>query len=107
MSRDFTIVLFAIFQSSNDETEQINPRTRHFCHKLEIVTEADTIFMPIEADITTCDEHRIMFRGNLEAGKGQTVRILSVRPASTRDMVTKQGYVLNQNKYNKNDFMEN
>ena len=105
MSRDLSVVLLAIFRSPADAVEQITPRTRQFRHNLEIVTEADTIFIPIEAEIITSEEHRTMFRGNLEAGRHQTVRILSVRPTSTRDMVTKQTNFLNVKKSSQNDYI--
>ncbi len=92
MSRDFTVVLLAVFRVES-EVEQINPRTRLFSYDLEIVTEADTIYMPIEAEVATSDEYRAMFRGNLEAGKLPMVRILSVNPISTRDIVTKKNFL--------------
>jgi len=86
------VVLLAVFRIDS-EVEQINPKTRLFSYDLEIVTEADTIYMPIEAEITTSDEYRSMFRGNLEAGKEPLVRILSVNPISTRDIVTKKNFL--------------
>ena len=113
MSRDLSVVLLAIFRGEDNEIEQIDPKTRTFRHDLEIVTEADSIYMPIEADILTSDEYRAIFRGNLDAGKDKSVRIISVNPISTRDMVTKQNFLSNLNKpgkYNRDNsdyIMEN
>lgn len=105
MSRDISVVLLAIYCAPNESSEQITPRTREFKHNLEITTEADTIYIPIEAEITTSDVHHSMFRGNLEAGKNQLARIISVRPTSTRDMITKQTNFLNLNSKSKNGSM--
>lgn len=105
MSRDISVVLLAIYCAPDESSEQINPRTREFKHNLEITTEADTIYIPIEAEITTSDEHHHMFRGNLEAGKHKLARIVSVRPTSTRDMITKQTNFLNLNSKSKNNYL--
>jgi hypothetical protein len=106
MSRDISIVLLAIYCAQDESSEQINPRTREFKHILEITTEADTIYIPIQAEITTSAEHHNMFRGNLEAGKHQLARIVSVRPTSTRDVITKQTNFLNlNNKSVKNNYV--
>ena len=103
MSRDLSVVLLAIFKAPNDLSEQLNPKSRPFKHSLEIVTAADTIFLPIEAEIMTSDEHRTAFRGNIEAGKNQLIRILSVRPTSTRDILTKKLFTQSTNKSNKSN----
>jgi hypothetical protein len=74
MSRDVSVVLLALYKSESESSEQIDPKARAFKHTLEITTETDTIHLPIEAEILTADEFRIMFRGNLEAGKNTTTR---------------------------------
>jgi len=90
MNRDLTIVCLAIYKMSENSTvEQVSPRLRNLKHNLEITTETDMINLPIEADIATSDEYRNMFRGNLDAGKGKNVRVLSVRPGSTKEVLTK------------------
>lgn len=90
MNRDLTIMILAIFQSSSDiDAEQVSPKLRKIKHSLEITTETDVLRLPIEADIASIEEYRNMFRGNLEAGKEKHVRILSVRPSSTREVLTK------------------
>lgn len=101
MSRDITIMIFAIFRQESDQVEQINPRIRVISHDLEITTETDVIKMNVEAEIATADEFRNLFRGNLEAGKSKNVRILSVRPGSTREVLTKPTKLANNNN---NDF---
>jgi hypothetical protein len=65
-------------------------RVRSLVHELEILTETDVIRLPIEADIATAEEFRHMFKGNMEAGKEKGVKILSVRPGSTKEVLTKQ-----------------
>ena len=90
MSRDLSIVCLAIYKmSENNSIEQVSPRLRNFKHNLEITTETDMINLPIEVDIATSEEYRNMFRGNLDAGKGKNVRVLSVRPGSTKEVLTK------------------
>ena len=89
MSRDFNVVFLAIYQASEDSPEQVSPRIKQFRHDLEVITETDKILLPIEAEIATAEHYREMYRGNLEAGKSNTVRILSVRPASTKEVLTK------------------
>ena len=89
MSRDVSIMLLAIYKYPDEASEQINPRIRLISHVLEITSETDLIKMNIEAQVATAEEFRNMFRGNLEAGKSKAVRILSVRPGSTRQVLTK------------------
>ena len=90
MSRDLSIICLAIYKlSENSAVEQVSPRLRNLKHNLEITTETDMINLPIEADIATSEEYRNMFRGNLDAGKGKNVRVLSVRPGSTKEVLTK------------------
>jgi hypothetical protein len=90
MSRDVSIVLLALYKIETESAEQIDPKIRSFRHTIEITTETDTLLLPIEADILTAEEFSIMFRGNLEAGKNSIVRIISVRPGSVRELLTKQ-----------------
>ena len=89
MSRDVSIMLLAIYKYPDEVVEQINPKIRQIKHVLEITSETDLIKMNIEAEVATAEEFRNMFRGNLEAGKSKAVRILSVRPGSTRQVLTK------------------
>jgi hypothetical protein len=89
MKRDLTIMLLAIYQSSSEESEQLAPVLRKLEFNLEITTETDLIKLPIQAEIATADEFRNMFRGNLEAGKENHVRLISVRPGNTKDQLTK------------------
>lgn len=89
MSRDFNVVFLAIYHAGEETAEQISPKIRQFKHELEIITETDRLVLPIEAEIATAEHYREMFRGNLEAGKNSQVRILSVRPASTKEVLTK------------------
>ena len=90
MNRDLSILCLAIFKLSEESSvEQVSPRLRSLKHNLEITTETDLITLPIEAEIATSDEYRNMFRGNLDAGKAKNVRILSVRPGSTKEVLTK------------------
>ena len=89
MNRDLSIVLLAMYKMPDSNAEQVSPPLRKLLHNLEITTETDVLKLPIEAEIATAEEHRNMFRGNLEAGKGKNVRILSVRPGSTRQVLTK------------------
>lgn len=98
MSRDISVVLLALYKiESESVVEQVDPKMRSFKHMLEITTETDTILVPIEAEILAADEFRNMFRGNLEAGKNPTTRIISVRPGSVRELLTRQITVQNMN----------
>ena len=58
--------------------------------------------LPIEADILTADEFSIMFRGNLEAGKSSMARIISIRPGSVRELLTKQLNIQNSSNKKQN-----
>lgn len=89
MKRDLTIMLLAIYKTSSEESEQLAPKLRKLKYNLEINTETDLIKFPIQAEIATADEFRNMFRGNLEAGKENHVRLISVRPGNTKDILTK------------------
>ena len=90
MTRDLSIMLLAIFTLDQENvSEQVYPKMRKLRHDLEITTETDIIKIPIEADIASIEEFRNMFRGNLDAGKEKNVRILSVRPGSTKEVLTK------------------
>ena len=89
MSREMTLMIIPIYRSDDDSVEQVSPKLKKLRHYLEITTETDLIKLPIEAEIATANEFRNMFRGNLEAGKHKSVRILSVRPSSTRSTVAK------------------
>ena len=87
MSRDINVVLLALYKLETDSVEQIDPKMRSFKYSLEITTETDTIIVPVDAEILTAEEFRNMFRGNLEAGKNTSTRIISVRPGSVREML--------------------
>jgi len=89
MKRDLTVMLLAIYKNSSEESEQLAPKLRNLKYNLEITTETDLIKLPIQAEIATADEFRNMFRGNLEAGKENHVRLISVRPGNTKDVLTK------------------
>ena len=90
MNRDLSILCLAIYKLSDETSvEQVSPRLRSLKHNLEITTETDVLTLPIEAEIATSEEYRTMFRGNLDAGKAKNVRVLSVRPGSTKEVLTK------------------
>jgi hypothetical protein len=95
MNRDLTVMLLAIYRQTEEETSK---EICHLKHEIEITTETHIIKLPIEAQIATANEFRNMFRGNLEAGKEKYVRILSVRPGSTKEVLTKPLATNNQNK---------
>ncbi|RNA34735.1 sperm-associated antigen 17, partial [Brachionus plicatilis] len=98
MNRDLNIVLLAIFTlSDQDISEQVYPKVRSLVHELEITTETDLLKVPIQAEIASIEEFRNMFRGNLDAGKEKNVRILSVRPGSTKEVLTKPLSLKNNN----------
>ncbi|CAF0878303.1 unnamed protein product [Brachionus calyciflorus] len=101
MNRDLSVVLLGIFTlSEEDMSEQVYPKIRKLRHDLEITTETDVIRVPIEAEIASIEEFRAMFRGNLEAGKEKNVRIMSVRPGSTKQVLTKPFNLQNNNNNN-------
>lgn len=89
MSRDLSILLLAIYKQAEGRNGQNEQEVYWFRHELEITTETHVIKMPIEAQIATADEFRKMFRGNLEAGKSKNARILSVRPGSTKQVLSR------------------
>jgi hypothetical protein len=106
MNRELTVMILAIYKTEEEgkreetsddpfhshsqlDIEQILPKYRLLKHTLEIETEIDILYLPIEAEIMTSDQFFQTFRGNLEAGKNKSVKILSVRPASTRQILTK------------------
>lgn len=92
MSRDITLMMFAVFQTTNE----IN-KLAQFKFQLEITTETHIISLPVEAQIASSTEFRNMFMGNLEAGKAKNVRIMSVRPGSTKEVLTKSNMEINDN----------
>lgn len=102
MSRDLTIMLVAIYRQEGDSGGETMPQLRSLRYELEITTETDVIKLPIEAEIATAVEFRNMFKGNLEAGKEKHVRILSVRPGSTKEVLAKPPQIglFNQNQTN-------
>jgi hypothetical protein len=94
MNRDLTIMLLAIYKQEEElrlpqQVTTTTSRVRLLKHDLEITTETDVIKLPINAEIATAEEFRNMFKGNLEAGKEKNVRILSVRPGSIKEVLTK------------------
>lgn len=98
MNRDINIVLLAIFTLPDENvSEQVYPKIRSLVHELEITTETDILKLSIQAEIASIEEFRRMFRGNLDAGKEKNVRILSVRPGNTKEVLTKPLSVKNKN----------
>ena len=91
MSRDFTVMILAMYSETNKSENQKSQseRIRNLLHELEITTETDVFKLPIEAKIATAEEFRTLYRGNLEAGKEKYVKILSVRPGNTKEVLTK------------------
>lgn len=92
MNRDLTIMMLAIYQQDDNTTgggDSSNTNLRSINFNLDIVTETDLIKLPIRAQIATAEQFRNMFKGNLEAGKEKNIRILSVRPGSTKEVLTK------------------
>lgn len=87
MSRDVSLILMAVYRQTQEEGGDNG--VYQLKYDLEITTETHIIKMPIEAQIVNAVEFRNMFMGNLEAGKGKNVRILSVRPGSTKEVLTK------------------
>jgi hypothetical protein len=86
-------MLLAMYRDTSTTTSSSgqSPRLiRSLVHELEILTETDCIKLTIEADIATAEEFRAMYKGNMEAGKEKGVKILSVRPGSTKEVLTKQ-----------------
>lgn len=94
MSRDFNIVLFAVYRDdasfSSQKSDGQQQGVRNLIHELEITTETDVLKLPIEAKIVTAAEFRNMYGANLEGGKEKNIKILSVRPGNTKETVTKQ-----------------
>lgn len=88
MNRDITLMVLAIYHQN-----ELNNGLFDFKYDLEITTETHIIKLPIEAQIATSSEFRNMFMGNLEAGKAKNVRIMSVRPGSTKEVLTKSNCI--------------
>jgi hypothetical protein len=79
MSKDVTLFLKTKVAASDEKQ-----LTKHIKHNLEITTETDLIYLPIEAEIYAGDEFSKIFKGNYEAGKNKSVKILSVGLENTQ-----------------------
>jgi hypothetical protein len=105
LTREFTVMLLAMYRETSTTTSSSgqSPRlVRNLVHELEILTETDAIKLTIEAEIATAEEFRRMYKGNMEAGKEKNVKILSVRPGSTKEVLTKQFSAQSANKLDAN-----
>ncbi len=92
-----TLILMAIYRAPDGESAPGEADLWHLKHELEVTTETDVIQLPIEARVATAGHFRDLFRGNLEAGKEKHVRILSVRPGSTKEVLSRPLVALSAN----------